>query len=126
MTKCNKVSFYGDNEDKREKLEKMYQDTISSEITVKKYKLNDEDKMISGTPYVASNMKEIDEDKIDEITNQILNNKRITIKFYLHNEWHTNQGQCEVKYLDAVVMNYLSQMIPSTATVDIQYVYREN
>ena len=123
LTKCNKVSFYGDNEEKREKLEKMYQDSICSEITVKKYKLNDEDEMISGTPYVASNMKEIDEDKIDEITNQILNNKRITIKFYLHNEWHTNQGQCEVKYLDSIVMNYLSQMIPSTAIVDIQYIY---
>ena len=79
--------------------------------------------MISGTPYVASNMKEIDEDKIDEITNHILNNKRITIKFYLHNEWHSNPGQCEVKYLDSVVMNYLSQMIPSTAIVDIQYIY---
>ena len=123
LTKCNKVSFYGDNEEKREKLEKMYQDSICSEITVKKYKLNDEDEMISGTPYVASNMKEIDEDKIDEITNQILNNKRITIKFYLHNEWHSNPGQCEVKYLDSVVMNYLSQMIPSTTIVDIQYIY---
>ncbi len=83
--------------------------------TISKYNINDNSKMIGGTPYKGNN--------IDEITDQVVNNKRLTIKFNLHNEWHTNQGQCEVKYIDSIVMNYITQMIPSTAIVDVQYVY---
>ena len=62
---------------------------------------------------------------VDEVTNQIMNNKRLTIKFNLHEAWYSEQGQCELKYLDDIVMNYLTQMIPSTAIVDIQYVSKE-
>ena len=58
---------------------------------------------------------------IDESTHQIMNNKRLTIIFNLHNQWYTNEGQTEVKYLDNIVMNYLTQMIPSTTIVDIEY-----
>lgn len=55
-----------------------------------------------------------------------MNNKRLTIKFNLHEKWYSEQGQCELKYLDDIVMNYLTQMIPSTAIVDIQYVSKKN
>jgi len=125
VTPCENVLFYGENENKRKELEFMYKNSNSSNISVSKYILNNEENMIGGTPYVISNMKDIDESIIDEITNQILNNKRLSIKFYLHNEWHSNQGQCEIKYLDSIVMNYLTQMIPSTTIVDIQYVYSD-
>lgn len=120
-TMCENVLFYGENSDKANEMEKMYQ-TQNSKINVKGYILNDEDYMIGGTPYVASKMKDVDENAIDEVTNQVLNNKRFTIKFYLHDKWHTNQGQSEIKYLDSIVMNYLTQMIPSTTIVDVQYI----
>lgn len=55
----------------------------------------------------------------DSTTNQIVNNKRLSIKFYLHDSWFTEDGLCEVKYLNDVVIPYLEQMIPSTAIVDI-------
>ena len=65
--------------------------------------------------------KVINKDIIDESTNQILNNKRILVTFYLHNNWYSNEGQTEVKYLDSIVMNYLTQVLPSTVIVDIYY-----
>lgn len=133
-TKCEEVMFYGEHLNKMQELEHMYQNTISSAMTVSGYILSDradEDKnlvagMIGGTPYSASNMVEIEDEDIDEVTNQIVNNKRLTIKFYLHNSWETNQGQCEIKYLDSIVMNYLSQMIPSTTIFDVQYIGKSN
>ena len=115
VTPCENVLFYGEDKEKKEALEEMYH-KVNSGITVESYILNEDDIMIGGSPYSAKT-------NADEVTNQILNNKRFTIKFYLHNEWHSNQGQCEIKYLDSIVMNYLTQMIPSTTIVDIQYVY---
>jgi hypothetical protein len=119
VTPCENVLFYGENENKRKELEFMYKNSISSKISVSNYILNDkENNMIGGSPYSAKT-------NADEVTNQILNNKRLSIKFYLHNLWYSNQGQCEIKYLDSIVMNYLTQMIPSTTIVDIQYVYSD-
>jgi len=66
------------------------------------------------------------EDK-NTITNQIFNTKVIRITFKLHNNLFTNsgakkgQGDCEMKYIDDIVMNYLTQMIPSTAILQIRY-----
>ena len=56
------------------------------------------------------------------ITNQTLNTKLIQIRFKLHYENpFSHDGQCELKYLDDIVMNYLTQMIPSTAILQIKY-----
>ena len=63
---------------------------------------------------------------IDEVTNQIVNNKRFKIKFNLHNQWYTRVGQSEMKYIDDIVMNYLTQMIPSSAILEIEYVSKNN
>ena len=110
------VYMYGEDKEKEEALKKMY-DKVNTSITVKSYILNKDNIMIGGSPYSAKT-------NADEVTNQILNNKRFTIRFYLHNEWHSNQGQCEIKYLDSIVMNYLTQMIPSTTIVDVEYLYK--
>ena len=59
--------------------------------------------------------------KKDVITNDILNTKFMKITFYLHNPAFSQQGQCEMKYLDDIVMNYLTQMIPSTTILQIRY-----
>ena len=57
------------------------------------------------------------------ITNNIFNTKVIKITFKLHNQLFSSNGQgdCEMKYIDDVVMNYLTQMIPSTAILQIRY-----
>ena len=57
----------------------------------------------------------------DVVTNNILNTKFMKITFYLHNDAFSQQGQCEMKYLDDIVMNYLTQMIPSTTILQIKY-----
>lgn len=114
-TTCSNVVFYGANQNKITNLKNMY-NNINSDITVSGYILSNNDYMIGGSPYSAQT------GTIDEITNQVVNNKRLNIKFYLHNPWQSNKGQCEIKYLDDIVMNYLTQMIPSTSIVEIQYV----
>jgi hypothetical protein len=62
------------------------------------------------------------EDK-NAITNQIFNTKVIRITFKLHNQLFSDDGQgdCEMKYIDDIVMNYLTQIIPSTAILQIRY-----
>ena len=56
------------------------------------------------------------------ITNQIFNTKVIKITFKLHKHpFIDKNGDCEMKYIDDIVMNYLTQMIPSTAILQIRY-----
>jgi hypothetical protein len=57
----------------------------------------------------------------DPVTNQVVNNKRMKIVFNMRKKFNTKEGQIELKYIDDVVMNYLTQLIPSTAIVDIEY-----
>ena len=116
VTSAETVNFYGLSEFKRSELEHMYQE-LNSGITVSNYTLSSDTAMIGGSPYSAYTSE-----NVDDVTDQIVNNKRLTITFYLHKPWHSNQGQCEMKYFDDIVMNYLTQMIPSTSIVDIRYV----
>jgi hypothetical protein len=57
----------------------------------------------------------------DDVTNQIVNNKRIKIIFNMKKSFASADGQKELKYIDKVVMNYLTQMLPSTVITDIEY-----
>lgn len=63
-------------------------------------------------------------DLTDKVTNQIMNTKRMCITFYLDkfngNKWN------QVKYLDDIIMSYLTQMIPSTTILSIKYLTRNN
>jgi hypothetical protein len=61
--------------------------------------------------------------KIDSITNQIINNKRLTIKFNMGKPYMNEDGQAKLKFIDDIVMNYLTQLIPSTAIVDVEYIF---
>ena len=64
----------------------------------------------------------IKEEDIDDVTNQIVNNKRLKIKFYMKScNFSSKDGQEELKYMDKIVMNYLTQMLPSTVITDIEY-----
>jgi hypothetical protein len=57
----------------------------------------------------------------DSVTNQIVNNKRLKIVFNMKYKFDSKDGQIELKYIDDIVMNYLTQMIPSTAIAEIEY-----
>ena len=94
------------------------------------YNLSTEEYMIDGfsgytkdsidkIPYIDTNTP------IDASTNQIVNNKRLKMKIYLRNEnWASNNGLCELKYLDEIVIPYITQMIPSSTIFEVQYVER--
>ena len=67
-------------------------------------------------PYVNGNK--------DTITNKKINTKVITITFRLHYPISDSKGVSEFKYIDDIVLNYLTQMIPSTAILHIKYEMR--
>lgn len=59
---------------------------------------------------------------IDGVTNQIVNTKRIEIDFYINSSvMYSNEWLEEVKYIDSVILPYLSQMLPSTIICTINY-----
>lgn len=67
----------------------------------------------------------------DKVTNQIMNTKRMCITFYLdkfkvNNKFKGDNKWNQVKYLDDIIMSYLTQMIPSTTILSIKYVTRNN
>ena len=106
--------MYGDDTDKFNEFKKIYVNDTNNFI---RYSLgNASNNMIYGSPYPSGST-------VDEVTNQIVNNKRLSITFKLHNQWYTNQGQCEMKYIDDIIMNYLTQMIPSSTILQIRYTY---
>ena len=84
--------------------------------TIKKYtKLNDALTTIDGiNPYSGPTYT-------DPVTNQIVNNKRMKIVFNMKYNFASEEGQKELKYIDEVVMNYLTQMIPSTVIFETEY-----
>ena len=118
----DKVWIYGDND---ELITSGYNYIYSTETeNVSKYNLSAD--TISGwtedyNPYYSGNGYTSAATVIDEVRNQIVNNKRLTIKFYLHDNWYTKRGQEELKYIDDIVMNYLTQMIPSSTILTIEY-----
>ena len=112
----NKRFIYGDNCERIENFKKFYQDQ-----GITKYNLSADTE--SGwiekyNPYSERS----EEGVVDEVTNQIMNNKRFKIIFYLHEDWYKKEGQEELKYLDDIVGNYLTQLIPSTTIYEVEYV----
>ena len=41
----------------------------------------------------------------------------------MKNNFASKEGQKELKYIDEIVMNYLTQMIPSTVIFEADYTY---
>ena len=95
------------------------------------YNLSTKEYMIDGfsgyTEESVSALTDIDTaTTVDASTNQIVNNKRLKMKIYLRNKsWTSNDGLCELKYLDEIVIPYITQMIPSSTIFEVQYVERE-
>jgi hypothetical protein len=63
----------------------------------------------------------------DSVTNQIINNKKFTIIFKIGYPYDSNDkekvklSQAKLKFIDEIVMNYLTQLIPSTTIVGVEY-----
>lgn len=61
---------------------------------------------------------------IDGMTNQIVNNKVIKIIFYIRdNNFYSKTALEEIKYLESVVVPYMTQLIPSGAILGTEYRY---
>lgn len=61
----------------------------------------------------------------DPVTNQIINTKRIGIEFFIDDDFGDDYKWSQIKYIDDIIMGYLTQMIPSTAILSINYSTRE-
>lgn len=60
---------------------------------------------------------------IDASTNQIVNNKRLKMIMYMrNNSLGSNNGLCELKYLQSVILEYVLQLIPSSTIFEIEFV----
>lgn len=121
LVEDNKIHYFGNYYGKNGKQYIYTYDKPYEEDEIQYYNFTS-DGMIGSNPYTSHSG---DTDG-DGVTNQIMNNKRLMIDFYLHYDWYTQEGQAEVKYLDDIVMNYLTQMIPSTAIVTINYISKTN
>jgi hypothetical protein len=113
------IWIYGEDADRISGFSTVYSDEVSSQ-SVSGYILNASTTtkgwLEDYNPYSGHT-----EPNVDEVTNQIMNNKRLCITFNLHNTWYKKEGQEEIKYLDDIVMNYLTQMIPSTSILQVKY-----
>lgn len=89
---------------------------ILSEDNNKKYEHINQ--MDCGKGDVTKLYKNIDEN--DPITNQIINTKRIGIEFFI-DDFGDDYKWSQIKYIDDIIMGYLTQMIPSTAILSINY-----
>lgn len=82
--------------------------------------------MIEGGDKYGSNIR-IDYTKfpytIDNVTNQIVNTKRMELLFYLHSKDYMSKEYLEeVKYLQDIVLPYVEQMIPATMIWSVRYI----
>ena len=62
------------------------------------------------------------EGTIDGVTSQIVNTKRVDIDFYINTaDEYSNEWLEEIKYIDSVILPYLTQLLPSTIICTINY-----
>ena len=64
---------------------------------------------------------------LDGVTNQIVNTKRVDLIFYLNSpvEYSTKWLE-EIKYIDSVILPYVSQIIPSNIILTVKYKSKYN
>ena len=119
-----KVHYFGDLINKGK-----YVLDKNEEAETPEYNLTDEviKRTIDDSTYEISGKKYGEGyDNNDGVTNQIVNTKRMDIDFYLYNkEKYSREWLEEVKYLDSVVMSYVSQMIPSNVICRVNYITKE-
>ena len=123
-TYLDKIYIYGDSENRVSGYRIVYENEVPN-YKIHKYNLSNPhaDGWIEiANQYYAWLNKYSLRSKADEVTNQIINNKFLKIIFKLHSKWYTQKGQEEIKYIDDIIMNYLTQMIPSSTILQVEYV----
>jgi hypothetical protein len=70
----------------------------------------------------GSNISGGDINNLDGVTNQIVNTKRVDIEFYLNSpvEYSVRWLE-ETKYIESVILPYVSQVIPSNIILTVKY-----
>jgi hypothetical protein len=63
-----------------------------------------------------------DYDDVDGITHQIVNNKRLNITFKIKKGLNKDSLE-RIKYIDSVILPYMTQLLPSTTICSINYDY---
>lgn len=58
---------------------------------------------------------------VDNVTSQIVNNKRIDIVFYINNPNNPQDALTQMKYVQDVILPYTAQMIPSAAILGVRF-----
>ena len=98
-----------------------YKSTISKSGFT--FSMTNNDFGVSDYYWTSTKIDDYSNNKKNDISNKKVNTKVIKITFTLHNGLFgtDGKGECEMKYIDDVVMNYLTQMIPSTAILQIRY-----
>jgi hypothetical protein len=99
------------------------------------YNLNDSKFITATTRYTDLKLGTISNKKygsdatgtIDGVTNQIVNTKRVDIDFYLTSQTeYSKEWLEEVKYIDAVILPYLTQVIPSSVILSVNFKNKVN
>lgn len=108
-----KIHYFGNYMERQE-------NGILSDDDYKKYEHIDQ--MDCGKGDVTKLYKNIDGN--DPVTNQIINTKRIGIEFFI-DDFGDDYKWSQIKYIDDIIMGYLTQMIPSTAILSINYSTRK-
>ena len=108
-----KIHYFGNYMERQE-------NGILSDDDYKKYERINQ--MDCGKGDVTKLYKNIDGN--DPVTNQIINTKRIGIEFFI-DDFGDDYKWSQIKYIDDIIMGYLTQMIPSTAILSINYSTRK-
>ena len=108
-----KIHYFGNYMERQE-------NGILSDDDYKKYEHINQ--MDCGKGDVTKLYKNIDGN--DPVTNQIINTKRIGIEFFI-DDFGDDYKWSQIKYIDDIIMGYLTQMIPSTAILSINYSTRK-
>ena len=108
-----KIHYFGNYMERQE-------NGILSDDDYKKYERINQ--MDCGKGDVTKLYKNIDGE--DPVTNQIINTKRIGIEFFI-DDFGDDYKWSQIKYIDDIIMGYLTQMIPSTAILSINYSTRK-
>ena len=117
-----KVHYFGDLLSKKYVLDKSESEDAEYNLT----DISTKDIIFSDTFKISGQTYGEGLEDVDGVTNQIVNIKRMDIDFYLRNtEKYSREWLEEVKYLDSVVMSYVSQMIPSNTICRVNYITKE-
>lgn len=96
-----------------------FSDIITENGTEVKYDINS----VESIRRIPEYNNIMDSGNTDSVTSQIINVKNFDLVFYIHyNLIYSKDAQEEIKYIQAKIMPYVEQMIPSTAILNVHFI----